>query len=53
MRAPKPPTLDHAQHRQRVLDALGPDEAVLVFGAPTRTRNSDSDHRYRPDSDLY
>ncbi len=27
--------------------------AVLVFGGPTQRRNGDSDHRYRPDSDVY
>jgi len=40
-----------AHHRERFLDALGND-AALLFGAPHRTRNGDSEYRYRPDSDV-
>jgi len=44
---------DFSAHRASVLSRLEPDEAVLVFGAPTHLRNGDSDYRYRPDSDVY
>jgi Xaa-Pro aminopeptidase len=47
------PFPDHASHRRRLLDALAEDEAVLVFGAPEVLRNGDSEHRYRPDSDVW
>ncbi len=47
------PELDFRAHRRALLDALAPDEAVILFSAPTCRRNGDSDHRYRPDSDLY
>jgi Xaa-Pro aminopeptidase len=46
-------TPDFALHRRRVLDALAPDEAVLVFAAPHRTRNADTEHRFRQDSDMW
>jgi Xaa-Pro aminopeptidase len=45
--------LDFAAHRRRVLESLPEDEAVLVFGAPERVRNGDSEHRYRPDSTVW
>ncbi len=44
---------DFAHHRQRLLERLGADEAVLLFGAPHPLRNGDSEFRYRPDSDVY
>ncbi|MBT3222169.1 MAG: M24 family metallopeptidase [Proteobacteria bacterium] len=47
------PVPDFAAHRQRLLDTLDEDEAVLVFGGPTTLRNGDADYRYRPDSDVY
>ncbi|MEZ4238170.1 MAG: aminopeptidase P N-terminal domain-containing protein [Myxococcota bacterium] len=47
------PAADFADHRRRLLERLPADEAVLVFGGPVRPRNADSDHRYRPDSDVY
>ncbi|MEN0065872.1 MAG: aminopeptidase P N-terminal domain-containing protein [Myxococcota bacterium] len=46
-------SLDFRDHRKRLLANLQEDEAVLVFGAPTRRRNGDSDYRYRPNSDLF
>ncbi len=52
MPTPRHPDL-HRAHRQRLLDALGPQEGVLLFAAPTRTRSNDTEHRYRPDSDLW
>lgn len=48
-----PPRPNFAEHRERVLDRLDSDEAVLVVGAPNRLRNGDSEYRYRPDSDVY
>lgn len=39
------------QRRERFLDALGEAVAILP-AAPTRLRSNDSDHRYRPDSDV-
>jgi Xaa-Pro aminopeptidase len=47
---PKP---DFRAHRAALLDRLGPEEAVLLIGARTRIRNSDTEHRYRPDSDVW
>ncbi len=47
------PLPDFSAHRNTVLDRLGEDEAVLLFGSPTHLRNGDSDYRYRPDSDVY
>lgn len=47
------PIPDFALHRRRLLDALPADEAVLLFGAHEQVRNGDSEHRYRPDSDVY
>jgi Xaa-Pro aminopeptidase len=47
------PIVDFADHRRRMIEALPKDEAVLVFGAPETLRNGDSEHRYRPDSDVY
>ena len=47
------PIPDFADHRRRLMSALPPDEAVLVFGAHEKVRNGDSDYRYRPDSDVY
>ncbi len=47
------PQPDFARHRQRLLERLGPDEAVLVVGGPVHRRNGDTDHRYRPDSDIW
>lgn len=44
---------DFARHRRQLLESLPEDEAVLVFGGPTQIRNGDSDHRYRPSSDVY
>ncbi len=44
---------DFARHRHQLLGSLPEDEAVLVFGGPVQIRNGDSDHRYRPSSDVY
>lgn len=44
---------DFADHRRRLLERLGPNEAVLVVGGPVHRRNGDTDHRYRPDSDIW
>lgn len=44
---------EFAAHRQRLLDALEADEAVLLIGSPHAVRNADSEYRYRPDSDVY
>ena len=46
-------SVDHCDHRKRLLAKLQQNEAVLVFGAPTRRRSGDSDYRYRPHSDLF
>jgi Xaa-Pro aminopeptidase len=50
MTLPRP---DFAAHRARVLAQLPEDEALLVFGNPLRTRSHDTEHRYRPSSDLW
>ncbi|MCB9697809.1 MAG: aminopeptidase P N-terminal domain-containing protein [Alphaproteobacteria bacterium] len=47
------PIPDFDLHRRRLIDALPADEAVLLFGAREQVRNGDSEHRYRPDSDVY
>ncbi len=44
---------DFASHRARLLDALGPNEAVLLFGSPHHLRNGDAEFRYRPHSDVF
>lgn len=44
---------DFAAHRARLLSALAPDEAVLIFGSPHVVRNGDAEFRYRPSSDLF
>ena len=44
---------DFSVHRQRLLDQLKPNEAVLLFGGPHHIRNGDAEFRYRPQSDLY
>jgi Xaa-Pro aminopeptidase len=45
---------DHfSSHRKRLLDLLGQDDAVLLFGAPHHIRNGDAEFKYRPDSDVY
>lgn len=46
-------TPDFAAHRQRLLERLEPDEAVLVFGGPHHRRNSTTEYRYRADSDIF
>lgn len=43
----------YALHRARVLDALGPGEALLVFAGREVYRNADSTHRYRVHSDVH
>jgi Xaa-Pro aminopeptidase len=47
------PVPNPAEHRQRLLAALGDDEAVLLVGAPHRTRSHDTEHRYRQQSDVW
>ncbi len=47
------PMADFADHRRELLARLGEDEAVLLFGAPHHHRNSDTEYRYRADSDVY
>ena len=47
------PVPDFAAHRARLLAALGPDEALILFGSPHHVRNGDTEFRYRPSSDLY
>ncbi len=47
------PTPDFLDHRERVLQGLPHDEAILVFGPSVQFRNADSEHRYRPDSDVF
>ena len=42
-----------ANHRERLFEALGDDDAVLLFGAPHHLRNGDAEFKYRPDSDVY
>ena len=42
-----------ARHRAAFLDALGKDDAALLFGAPHMLRNGDAEYKYRPDSDLF
>ncbi len=43
----------HAAHRQAVLDALEPGQAVLLFANPLSTRSNDTEFRYRQNSDLW
>lgn len=41
-----------AANRQRFLDALGEDEAALLFAAPHHLRNGDAEFKYRQSSDV-
>ena len=44
----------YTEHRLRFLKRLSEERAcALVFASPTRVRNHDCDHRYRPDSDFW
>ncbi|MFT7520927.1 MAG: Xaa-Pro aminopeptidase [Kiritimatiellia bacterium] len=47
------PVLDFEDHRERLLQQLGSDEALLIFGGHHHLRNGDAEYRYRPNSDLY
>jgi len=42
-----------ASHRKNLFDAVGEEDAILLFGAPHHLRNGDAEYRYRPDSDVY
>lgn len=44
---------DFERHRERLLEQLGEDEALLLFGGHHHLRNGDAEYRYRPESDLY
>lgn len=44
---------DFAAHRERLLERLEEDEAVLLFGAHHALRNGDAEYRYRQDSDVW
>ena len=46
-------TPDFKANRQRLLDRLSDDEAVLLFASPHHIRNGDAEYRYRPSSDVY
>ena len=44
----------HTDHRRRLFERLRAEQAcALVFASPTRVRNNDCDHLYRPDSDFW
>lgn len=44
----------YREHRTRALAVLrARGAAAIVPTAPARTRNHDSEHRYRPDSDFW
>ena len=47
---PKP---NFAANRERLLDRMAEDEALLLFGAPHHIRNGDAEFRFRQNSDLY
>ena len=47
------PVPDFASHRAKLLQRLGSDEAVLLFGGPHHLRNGDAEFKYRPHSDVY
>ena len=50
-----PPTMSHhVQHRRALLERLAvTGSAAVVPTATAKTRNHDSDYRYRPDSDFW
>lgn len=50
---PENPRPDFAAHRARLLERLADDEAVLLFGSPHHKRNSTTEYRYRPHSDVW
>ena len=45
--------VDFAGHRDRLLNQLATDEALLLFGGPHHLRNGDAEFKYRPASDVY
>ena len=47
------PVPDYDAHRERLLERLPEDEAILIIGGPHHLRNGDAEYRYRPDSDLF
>lgn len=44
---------EHAQRREGLLTRLGPRSVVVVASTPVATRNSDVEHAFRQDSDLF
>lgn len=51
MRSDTLPPIPYGERRDRVFARLG-DGSMLLPAAPVRFRNSDSEYRYRPDSEL-
>lgn len=44
---------EHAQRRAALLEHLGPHSVAIVASTPIATRNSDVEHAFRQDSDLF
>lgn len=44
---------EHAQRREGLLSRLGPRSVAVIASTPVATRNSDVEHAFRQDSDLF
>ncbi len=51
--APSDRMNEHAQRRAELLTRLGPHSVAIVASTPIATRNSDVEHAFRQDSDLF
>lgn len=49
----KLPSIDYAARRQRVMDRIGNDAALILFANPEQTRSNDTLFPYRQNSDLW
>ena len=47
-----PPSVYHAR-REKLIEELGNDAVAIFYSAPERTRNADTDYRYRQDDNFY
>src|SRR5699024_10640691 len=47
------PTIDYAARRQRVMDRIGEDAAMVIFANPEQPRSNDTLFPYRQNSDLF
>jgi len=43
----------YARRRAELVNQIGPNDIVIVATSPVKSRNSDVDYQFRPDSDFY